>query len=91
MIHSRRRFVPRSAALVLACASLAGCATYETPPPPPPAPRALTINAQRGQSQAQQNKDKADCQSIASAQARSSGEWAQAFIDCMGPRGYWVQ
>jgi hypothetical protein len=57
----------------------------------PPPPRALNIYPNRGQSQAQQNKDKADCQSIASAQAFSSESWAQAFTACMAGRGYAVQ
>jgi hypothetical protein len=68
-----------------------GCTQQPTAPPVPPPPRALTIYARQGQSQAQQNKDKAECQSMASAQAVSSETWAQAFTACMGARGYTVQ
>ena len=66
-------------ALLVAC---------ETEPPPP---RALVIRAMKGQTQADQNRDKSDCQSMASAQASSSGSWAQIFASCMEARGYLVQ
>jgi hypothetical protein len=78
-------------AAALGCALAAGCARQEPAPAPLPAPTALTVTAQRGQSQAQQNQDKAQCQSQASQFARSSGEWAQMFTQCMGARGYLVQ
>lgn len=84
--------------LVVAFASAltAGCvAPYRQPetvyPPPQPAPRALSIQAERRQSQAQQDRDKGDCQSMASAQARSSDTWAAAFTACMTTRGYSVR
>jgi hypothetical protein len=70
---------------LLAAALVVGC---ETPPPPP---QALTVIAQKGQSQAQQDRDSAECQSMASAQANSSGSWAQIFDACMGGRGYLVR
>lgn len=80
------------AATVCVLVVATGC-TQQQPaaPPMPTAPRALNIYAQRGQSQARQNKDKAECQSTASAQATSSETWAQAFTACMGARGYTVQ
>ncbi len=76
-----------------ACVLVATSCSQQQPAPPPmaPPPRALNIYATRGQSQAQQNKDKAECQSTASAQAVSSETWAQAFTACMGARGYTVQ
>jgi hypothetical protein len=92
MGHARRRFVStRSLGIALACVVLGAC--YYPPPPPyvEPAPRALSITAQRNQSQARQDRDKADCQSIASAQANSSASWAQIFGGCMNGRGYLVQ
>ena len=84
----------RAAALigsVLVCGSLIGCVAYPQAPPPPPPPRALTVSAQNRQSQARQDKDRADCQSMASAQGTSSESWAQVFTGCMSGRGYMVQ
>jgi len=85
---------PCAFVVAIACWSvvIVGCTQQPPAPPPmPPAPRALSIYARRGQSQAQQNKDKAECQSMASAQATSSETWAQAFTACMAARGYTVQ
>ena len=91
MGHARRRFVSATAALGIAFACVLGGCYQEQPRPVEPAPRALTITAQRNQSQARQDRDKADCQSIASAQANSSASWAQIFAGCMSGRGYLVQ
>ena len=93
MGHARRRFVATRTALgiALACVALGACARREPRYVEPPAPRAVTITAQRNQSQSRQDRDKADCQSIASAQASSSAGWAQAFGGCMSGRGYLVQ
>lgn len=92
MGHACRRFVSTRAALGIALVSVfASACYYEQPRYQEPAPRALTITAQRNQSQARQDRDKADCQSIASAQASSSAGWAQIFAGCMSGRGYLVQ
>ena len=81
---------------VLACAALAGpgCSPRPAPAPvaqPQTAPSQLVIHAQQGQSKAQQDRDNVDCQSMASAQATSSFDWARIFGSCMGARGYLVQ
>ena len=76
---------------VLACGSIIGCVAYQQEPASPPPPRALTVSAQNRQSRARQDKDRADCQSMASAQATSSESWAQVFTGFMSGRGYMVQ
>jgi len=93
-----QRFRPATSSLVglffcaFACAWMAGCAPPAPPPlATPPPPRALTVTPQDGQSKARQDRDRADCQSMASAQATSSETWAQIFTGCMGGRGYMVQ
>ena len=80
-------------AATLGCVLAVGCAQEQPAPMPAPmpAPSALTITAQQGQSQSKQNADKSQCQSQASQFARSSGEWAQMFSQCMSSRGYLVQ
>ena len=100
MRHPARLTIARLSLLtvVLACAPLAGtgCSPQPAPAPPPvaqpqAAPAQLVIHAQQGQSKAQQDRDNVACQSMASAQAGSSFEWARIFGSCMGSRGYLVK